>query len=205
MPWRRACGSIRTNCGLQKGSDPARNELGCVRQVGWLQASEWEGISDCQRTVHCVFLSQGAANCSQPSAADLSPPLGEGALGSPLQPGATEPLALWEVHKPEGGRATFSPFEKCISVLWRLHTPFFSTLYWEAKGRSTCSEAPSTSVSLPTTTSPQTLAHGCRACVAWGFLCLFFFFSPQLRQSVSNTQENHFISPCRCCGVIYFV
>lgn len=118
MPWRSAHGRIRANCGLQKGSDPARNELGCVRQVGWLQGSEWEGISDGQRTARCVLLSQGAANCSQSAAADLGPPLGEGALGSPLQPGATE-----------------------LGVFWGL-----------------------------------------------------FLFS-QLRQSVSNTQENHFIPP----------
>lgn len=136
MPWRSARGSIRANCGLQKGSDPARNELGCVRQVGWLQGSEWEGISDGQRTARCVLLSQGAANCSQ-SAADLGPPSGEGALGSPLQPGATEPLAL----------------------------------HW----------------------------------VFWGP----FLFS-QVRQSVSDTQENHFISPCfilcdrvTCRGQLY--
>lgn len=123
--WKDPC-----NCGLQKGSDPARNELSCVRQVGWLQGSEWEGISDGQRTARCVLLSQGAANCSQ-SAADLGPPLGEGALGTPLQPGATEPLVLRGVHKPERGRATFSPFKKCLSVFWRLHTPFFSTFYRE--------------------------------------------------------------------------
>lgn len=188
--WKDPC-----NCGLQKGSDPARNELSCVRQVGWLQGSEWEGISDGQRTARCVLLSQGAANCSQ-SAADLGPPLGEGALGSPLQPGATEPLVLRGVHKPERGRATFSPFKKCLSVFWRLHTPFFSTFYREEQREEALAVkllAPLALCPPPPARRPLLMGAGhAWLGVFWG---LILFSQSIPRQSVSNTQENHFIPP----------